>query len=421
MYCMGTNCQCRNCGKKWVITFKEYMKYKDLVNRASREQALGTLGAVASLASNNRLASINNTNIANAAYIRANQLQAMNNMDYVQDKYCPDCKSPCISKQQFYYLADDRTFDYIRTATKYEYDDEEARLNEEARRRKEEAQEEANWRFHIWTIIALIFCYPIGLILLACDKYVKPKTKKIIYIICGIFTFLYLISIIQSGTDKTNYETTNIGGITGFNNEDITLSNDIATTDKIIDDKEYNLDGINGGDTPEDEINNTLLEIIDRCEVNSGGIIHISSADYEFIYDNKDYCDDFIEVLERNKVCIKENCNCKDTEILEVTATEILKLAENENFSNVPFNASTEEIYNKYDGNIVTISGKIEDIKYGSIYLNCNDGGYNSVGADTTLVVYCKVANSDNYSIGQEVTITGTANCYRYAVVIEEN
>lgn len=130
-----------------------------------------------------------------------------------------------------------------------------------------------------------------------------------------------------------------------------------------------------------------------------------------------------IEILDNNKNVIstyeysEENM---ESTILEVTATEILKLAENQNFEGLPFNASTKEIYDVYDNKRVTITGTIEDIQYDSIYLNCNDKGYNSVGADTTLVVYCKVKDLSKYNIGQEVSITGTANCYRYSVIINE-
>lgn len=130
-----------------------------------------------------------------------------------------------------------------------------------------------------------------------------------------------------------------------------------------------------------------------------------------------------IEILDNNKNVIStyeySGENMKSVSYA-VTATKILKLAENQNFEGLPFNASTKEIYDVYDNKRVTISGTIEDIQYDNIYLNCNDEGYNSVGADTTLVVYCKVKDLSKYNIGQEVSITGTANCYRYSVIINE-
>lgn len=111
------------------------------------------------------------------------------------------------------------------------------------------------------------------------------------------------------------------------------------------------------------------------------------------------------------------------TKPLEVTATELLYLGENKNFDGLPFNASTKEIYDVYNDKLVTVSGTIEDIQYYDgylLYLNCDDTGYNSVGAEPNIVVYCRVQNIDNYTIGQTVSITGIAKCYTYSVVIEE-
>lgn len=127
-----------------------------------------------------------------------------------------------------------------------------------------------------------------------------------------------------------------------------------------------------------------------------------------------------VEKAEAERIAAEKAAAEKANQVIEVKATEILKLAENRNFDGVPPNGSTKEIYNKYNGKKVEISGKVEDLAWGYVYLNCNDKGYNSVGANTTLVVYCKVKDPSKYSKGQNVTITGTANCYTYAVVIEE-
>lgn len=119
-----------------------------------------------------------------------------------------------------------------------------------------------------------------------------------------------------------------------------------------------------------------------------------------------------------NKVYEEDN-------VLEVTARDILLLAENKNFDGLPFNAATKEIYEVYNDKLVTISGTIYDIQnYGgeyTIYLDSDDKGYNYVGADTTLVVYCKVKDIADYEIGQSVSVTGIAKCYTYAVIVEEN
>lgn len=159
-------------------------------------------------------------------------------------------------------------------------------------------------------------------------------------------------------------------------------------------------------------------EATDNSTSNDEIIKNSTNGDVENTETTLDNMINEINTTEQTETEVNEE-NMEST-ILEVTATEILKLAENQNFEGLPFNASTKEIYNVYDNKRVAISGTIEDIQYDSIYLNCNDKGYNSVGADTTLVVYCKVKDLSKYNIGQEVSITGTANCYRYSVIINE-
>lgn len=105
----------------------------------------------------------------------------------------------------------------------------------------------------------------------------------------------------------------------------------------------------------------------------------------------------------------------EEPKIIEVTATEILKLSENNNFKGIPFNGATKEIYDVHNDKRVTISGRVEDILHDYVYLNYDDRGHNSY------VVYCKVKDVSKYSIGQEVAITGVAKCYKYATAVFED
>ena len=114
LYCFGTNCECKNCNKKWVVTYKELVKYKNIKKKASNEYLLGAVGAIGALTTNNRLNKINNTSIANSAYTRANYIDATANEDYIQDKYCPECKSPNITAERFYYIANNKTYDFVQ-------------------------------------------------------------------------------------------------------------------------------------------------------------------------------------------------------------------------------------------------------------------------------------------------------------------
>ena len=182
-------------------------------------------------------------------------------------------------------------------------------------------------------------------------------------------------------------------------------------------------------------ISNDINRVNDLCEIiNSIGY----TIDTTKVSKELDELWNSLESNETETIVTEEKPNVSDTPVVDknaiinVTAAEILKLAENKNFDGLPFNAATKEIYNVYENKRVKISGTIEDIVEGQvcmdgrnnydglIYLNCNDKGYNSVGANTSLVVYCKAKNLSNYSIGQKVEVTGVAHCYTYAVVIED-
>lgn len=103
----------------------------------------------------------------------------------------------------------------------------------------------------------------------------------------------------------------------------------------------------------------------------------------------------------------------------EVQASELLKMSENKNFDNVPFNGATAEIYNKYNGKIIKITGTVQDVQGEFIYLDCNDDGYNTVGANTTSVVYYVAKNPQDFSVGNQIQVVGKAYCYTQAIVIK--
>ena len=148
LYCFGTNCECKNCNKKWVVTYKELVKYKNIKKKASNEYLLGAVGAIGALTTNNRLNKINNTSIANSAYTRANYIDATANEDYIQDKYCPECKSPNITAERFYYIANNKTYDFVQTISKAEYDTEINKIYQLRQMKNEKT-------YHILTIIFL--------------------------------------------------------------------------------------------------------------------------------------------------------------------------------------------------------------------------------------------------------------------------
>lgn len=103
----------------------------------------------------------------------------------------------------------------------------------------------------------------------------------------------------------------------------------------------------------------------------------------------------------------------------EVQASELLKMSENKNFDDVPFNGATAEIYNKYNGKIIKITGTVQDIQGNCIYLDCDDDGYNTVGANTTSVVYYVAKNPQDFSVGSQIQAVGKAYCYTQAIVIK--
>lgn len=101
-----------------------------------------------------------------------------------------------------------------------------------------------------------------------------------------------------------------------------------------------------------------------------------------------------------------------------VTAEELLKLSENQNY--VGINGATEEIYDNYNNKRCTVTGTIRDIKENSIYIDCDAKGYNYVNANTTTVVYYITDNANKYSIGNYIEAVGTLKCYSYAIQIIE-
>lgn len=106
------------------------------------------------------------------------------------------------------------------------------------------------------------------------------------------------------------------------------------------------------------------------------------------------------------------------SKIINVTAEELLKLSENQNY--VSINGATEEIYNTYNNKKCTVTGTVRDIQGNSIFIDSDDNGYNYVNADTTTVVYYVTDDISNYSIGDYVEVTGILKCYRYAIQIIE-
>lgn len=106
------------------------------------------------------------------------------------------------------------------------------------------------------------------------------------------------------------------------------------------------------------------------------------------------------------------------SKIINVTAEELLKLSENQNY--VSINGATEEIYNTYNNKKCTVTGTVRDIQGNSIFIDSDDNGYNYVNADTTTVVYYVTDDVSKYSIGDYVEVTGTLKCYRYAIQIIE-
>lgn len=106
------------------------------------------------------------------------------------------------------------------------------------------------------------------------------------------------------------------------------------------------------------------------------------------------------------------------SKIINVTAEELLKLSENQNY--VSINGATDEIYNTYNNKKCTVTGTVRDIQGNSVFIDSDDNGYNYVNADTTTVVYYVTDDISKYSIGDYVEVTGTLKCYRYAIQIIE-
>lgn len=170
MYAYGTSCQCNNCGKKWVITYKDTMKYNEALRIAK-------------------------TNINIAIPI----LENYKNGDMLQYGFCPECRSPIVQSERFYYEADNQ-YNYIRGLTEAEYYTEINRINTYNQQLREKNKLD---NYHFWTIVMLILCPSIGFIMLWFDKKINERKRKLA---CKIFAWFIGVGLIFSLIISVFYE-----------------------------------------------------------------------------------------------------------------------------------------------------------------------------------------------------------------------
>ena len=55
MFCYGNNCQCNNCGKKWVITYQAIQQYNNKMKMAKMSATTQVFASMGALLSMNKL------------------------------------------------------------------------------------------------------------------------------------------------------------------------------------------------------------------------------------------------------------------------------------------------------------------------------------------------------------------------------
>ncbi|MBR5509370.1 MAG: hypothetical protein IKV59_04900 [Lachnospiraceae bacterium] len=354
MYAYGTSCQCNNCGKKWVITYKDTMKYNEALRIAK-------------------------TNINIAIPI----LENYKNGDMLQYGFCPECRSPIVQSERFYYEADNQ-HNYIRGLTEAEYYTEINRINTYNQQLREKNKLD---NYHFWTIVMLILCYPIGFILLWNDKKINERKRKLA---CKIFAWFIGIGMLISMVSFGIYSALNPTPVITYINppyQSYEMSGDSYT--KVINELENagftNIktekieDLIIGWLTFDGEVEKVTINGSIEYTVESEFIPETEVIVYYHTFPEKTVSIEepaeitdgisLDNLIEQNTEEKEANDNVETDTILEITATELLYLGENKNFEGLPINASTKEIYDTYNDKRVKVSGTIEDIQYYEGYL----------------------------------------------------
>lgn len=97
-------------------------------------------------------------------------------------------------------------------------------------------------------------------------------------------------------------------------------------------------------------------------------------------------------------------------EPIEITASQLLefsRLEENEEArAGIPYKQD-------YNNKLLSVSGRVTNIDYKDVYLDCKAEGLN-------FVVVCKVKEFDKYSLNEEISILGIAKYFENRVEITE-
>lgn len=163
MYCFGTNCQCKQCGKKWTITYKDVLQYNNAIKKINTQAKLGAASVILSALSGNKLNSIDSSILTNAVVNNRNAtLSGFQNGEFLQKDHCPECRSPLVDAEEFYYEAD-RFGNYIKPATKEDYDRASGKIHNKPLpveyRRKDSIKYDIIWGIIIISIVLLVTLY----------------------------------------------------------------------------------------------------------------------------------------------------------------------------------------------------------------------------------------------------------------------